>query len=73
MKTKTFEAYRIFVSLVFGLIGFAVNFADLNMFDSPDFRISIQAGLFFPLMITLAWGWRYGLLSALAGGCQSMW
>ena len=31
------------------------------------------AGLLFPLLITLAWGWRYGLLSALAGGCQSMW
>jgi hypothetical protein len=26
-----------------------------------------------PLLITLTWGWKYGLLSALAGGCQSMW
>lgn len=25
------------------------------------------------MLITLTWGWKYGLLSALTGGCQSMW
>ncbi len=25
------------------------------------------------MLITLTWGWKYGLLSALAGGCQSLW
>jgi len=25
------------------------------------------------MLITLTWGWKYGLLSALAGVCQSMW
>jgi PAS domain S-box-containing protein len=25
------------------------------------------------MLIALTWGWRYGLLSALAGGCQSIW
>ncbi len=25
------------------------------------------------MLITLSWGWKYGLLSAIAGGCQSMW
>lgn len=25
------------------------------------------------MLVAQAWGWRYGLLSAIAGGCQSMW
>ncbi len=65
--------YRIFLSILFGLIGFAVNFIDIQLIDSDFFKVSILLGLLFPLLISLAWGWRYGLLSALAGGCQAMW
>ncbi|MCD4672849.1 MAG: PAS domain S-box protein [Anaerolineaceae bacterium] len=65
--------YRVLVSVVFGLIGFGINFLDIQLFESPAFKVSILAGLLFPLLIALAWGWRYGLLSALAGGCQAMW
>ncbi len=65
--------YRIFLSILFGLIGFAVNFIDIQLIDSSLFKVSILLGLLFPLLIALAWGWRYGLLSALAGGCQAMW
>jgi signal transduction histidine kinase/ActR/RegA family two-component response regulator len=65
--------YRICLSILFGLIGFGINFLDLQLFETSTFKISILAGLLFPLLIALAWGWRYGLLSALAGGCQSMW
>jgi PAS domain S-box-containing protein len=35
--------------------------------------MSFLFGLLFPMLITLAWGWKYGLLSALCGGCQTMW
>jgi PAS domain S-box-containing protein len=61
------------LAMVFGLIGFSLNFLDIQILDSAEFKISILIGLFFPLFISLAWGWRYGLLSGLAGGCQSMW
>jgi PAS domain S-box-containing protein len=61
------------VSILFGLLGFALNFLDLQLVQFPKLKISILAGLYFPLLISMAWGWRYGLLSALAGGCQSMW
>ncbi len=64
---------RVLVAVLFGLIGFLVNFQDIELFSGSAFKISILAGLYFPLVIALAWGWRYGLLSALAGGCQSMW
>jgi len=65
--------YRMILAAAFGLAGFLVNFLDIQLFECPTFKVSILAGLFFPLIIALAWGWRYGLLSALAGGCQSMW
>jgi len=65
--------YGIIVAVVFGLVGFGVNFFDIQLFESRNFKISILLGLLFPLLIAQAWGWRYGLLSALAGGCQTMW
>jgi PAS domain S-box-containing protein len=67
------RAYKVIVAVVFGLMGFGVNFMDIEFLEGATFKISILAGLFFPLVITLAWGWHYGLLSALAGGCQTMW
>ncbi|MDD4274584.1 MAG: hypothetical protein PHG14_12785 [Desulfobacter postgatei] len=67
------RSYQVTVALVFGLIGFGVNFLDIEFLKTGDFKISILLGVFFPLLIALAWGWRYGLLCALAGGCQTMW
>ncbi|MFO7885526.1 MAG: response regulator [Desulfobacteraceae bacterium] len=65
--------YRTLIAVLFGVTGFGFNFLDIEIFNSPEFKISILPGLFFPLTIALAWGWRYGLLSALTGGCQTMW
>ncbi len=73
MNSPETRAYRVAVAVIFGLIGFGVNFLDIEFMEGAAFKISILAGLFFPLVIALAWGWRYGLLSALAGGCQAMW
>jgi len=64
---------RMTMAILFGLIGFGLNFLDIEFISGATFKISILAGLFFPLVIALAWGWRYGLLSALAGGSQTMW
>lgn len=55
------------------MVGFGLNFLDFQLLESPELKISIMPGLLFPLVIALVWGWRYGLLSALAGGCQTMW
>jgi len=65
--------FKIAISLIFGLIGFFVNFIPMN-FHFPPFKATFLLGLVFPLIITLAWGWKYGLLSATLGlGCQTMW
>jgi len=55
------------------MVGFYVNFLDIVLIETTTFRISILLGLMFPLIISFAWGLPYGLLSALAGGCQAMW
>jgi len=66
-------AYKITISIIFGLLGFAVNFYPVDFVFYGTYRMSFLFGLIFPMLITLAWGWRYGLLSALCGGCQTMW
>ncbi|OEU51911.1 MAG: hypothetical protein BA871_01880 [Desulfuromonadales bacterium C00003096] len=72
MVDKNRAAYKIAVSIFFGLLGFLLNFHTIN-FPFPPYVATVLIGLLFPMLITLAWGWRYGLLSALAGGCQSIW
>lgn len=65
--------YKVFVSLAFGLLGFFVNFYPLNV-SIPPHTASFVWGLVFPLLISLSWGWKYGLLSATLGmGAQTMW
>ncbi len=66
-------ARKAAVSILFGLLGFAVNFYPIDFVFYGSYKMSFLIGLVFPMLITLAWGWRYGLLSALAGGCQTMW
>jgi len=70
---KKLNKYRVAISIIFGCAGFGLNFLDVHLINVPGLKISILLGLFFPLIIALAWGWRYGLISALTGGCQSMW
>jgi hypothetical protein len=73
MTDKNITAYKVIISIIFGLLGFAVNFYSLDFVFYGSYKMSFLLGLIFPMLITLAWGWRYGLLSALCGGCQTMW
>ena len=69
---KQTSAYKLTISVLFGLLGFVINFISID-FPFPPYTATILIGLLFPMLITLAWGWKYGLLAALVGGCQSMW
>jgi PAS domain S-box-containing protein len=71
-KNRSVPFYKISISIIFGLLGFSVNFYTI-IFPFGEYTAAILFGLLFPMLITLSWGWKYGLLSALAGGCQSMW
>jgi PAS domain S-box-containing protein len=65
--------YKASIALLMGLIGFGVNFKAIY-FDFPPFQAGLSPGLALPLIVSLAWGWPYGLLSATLGmGCQTQW
>ncbi|MCK4514082.1 MAG: hypothetical protein KAU31_02430, partial [Spirochaetaceae bacterium] len=66
------DIYKTSISVLFGLLGFLVNFFTIS-FPFGQYTAAMLFGLLFPILITLSWGWKYGLLSALAGGCQTMW
>ena len=59
MDYKNITAYKIIVSVLFGLLGFVVNFYSID-FPFPPYTATVLIGLLFPMLITLTWGWRYG-------------
>lgn len=65
-RTSQYEAYKIFLSILFGLAGFFASFASI-LFDYGDVNIIINWGLIFPLLVSLAWGKKYGCISILFG------
>jgi PAS domain S-box-containing protein len=65
--------YKLLGALLLGLVGFGVNFQAIR-FNFPPFEGRMMPGLVFPMLVALAWGWRYGLVSATLGlGCQTLW
>ena len=65
--------YKFFIALAMGLTGFLANFWPLS-FDFPPYQTDFLPGLIFPMLVALAWGWRYGLVAAMLGlGCQTPW
>ena len=57
--------YKIVLSIVFGLIGYFINSQSIVILPQP-YRVCLMLGLLLPMIITQSWGWKYGLLSALA-------
>lgn len=53
-KFSRSTSFRMTLAVVFGLIGFSLNFLDIQILDTAEFKISILLGLFFPLFIALA-------------------
>lgn len=65
--------YKLFISVAFGLAGFIINFFPVN-FVIPPHKASFVMGLLFPMLISVSWGWKYGLISLTLGlGGQTMW
>jgi PAS domain S-box-containing protein len=64
---------KVIISLILGWIGFGINFQAVY-FDFPPYQACLLPGVVFPMVVSLAWGWRYGLLSATLGlGAQTGW
>ncbi|MEL1135632.1 ATP-binding protein [Desulfitobacterium sp. THU1] len=59
------KRYKTFISISFGLISFVgVFFA--SRFDFNGFSINITWSLMLPLLVALAWGTKYGVISVVA-------
>lgn len=59
------QRYKTFKSIIFGLISFVgVFFA--SRFDFNGFSINITWSLMLPLLVALAWGTKYGVVSVVA-------
>ncbi|MFC1769808.1 PAS domain S-box protein, partial [Nitrospirota bacterium] len=70
---KSKMTYKVIIALTFGFLGFYANFYPLNVLIPPN-KASFVWGLVFPMLISLSWGWRWGLFSATLGlGAQTMW
>ncbi|NMA69144.1 MAG: two-component sensor histidine kinase, partial [Desulfitobacterium sp.] len=59
------RSYKTLISILFGLISFVgVFFA--SRFDFNGFSINITWSLMLPLLVALAWGIKYGVISVVA-------
>ena len=63
MITKE-KLYKIFFSVVIGVIGLGLNIRPF-VFLLPPHEIKFMVGLVCPMIVSLRWGWKYGLLSAV--------
>jgi len=61
-----YEGYKIFISVLFGLLGFILSFHPIQ-FDYVNTKIIINWSLIFPLLVAMAWGKRYGCISIIWG------
>jgi hypothetical protein len=52
---KYITAYKVVISIIFWLLGFAVTFC--FSFSFPPYTATILIGLLFPMLITLTWDW----------------
>ena len=57
---------KVIISLIFGLLGFFGSLISISYIQVP-FEIHLQWSFIFPLIISFAYGYKYGLLSAILG------
>ncbi len=57
---------RLILTLLFGWAGFAVSYYPLRLY-LPHLNLTVTLGMVFPMLIAMAWGWRYALLAATVG------
>lgn len=71
--TSTKKAFKVCISLLLGWVGFGIDYLAVSFYLFPR-HAGLSPGLVFPMVVALAWGWPYGLLSATLGlGCQTGW
>src|SRR5512133_3959859 len=60
-------ARKSVISIALGLACVAGTFRTISA-SFPPHEVTIVWSLFLPMLVSLAWGWRYGLVAATVGG-----
>lgn len=63
---KNTNVYRTIISVIMGLIGF-IGIFYATRYDFNGFSINFAWSIILPLLVTLAWGKKYGLISITFG------
>lgn len=58
---------KIWISILFGILGLVLSPFGINI-TMGEISVGIPWSLFFPIIIAMAFGWRFGVLSGLSGG-----
>jgi signal transduction histidine kinase len=66
VSLKKSNVYKVIVSIILGFIGFIGIFYS-SRFDFNGFSINFAWSIMLPLLVTLAWGTRFGLISISLG------
>jgi|GEM_PF-1219847 len=66
IKFGRYEIYKVFISVLFGLLGLIGTFYSIQ-FNYVNDKIIINWSLIFPLLVAMAWGKRYGCISIILG------
>ncbi len=64
--SKNMRTYKFVVSIILGFIGFIGTFY-ASRFDFNGFSINFAWSIILPLLVTIAWGIRYGIISITLG------
>lgn len=72
LKKTLMKRYRLIFSVLLGILGFFYNLLNIKIFALDNINFNIILGFIFPLLISLVWGWKYGLVSAIIVGLQTI-
>lgn len=68
-RLEVSQRYKIAVAVTLGLLSFGMMVVSIELVKGPTSGIEVLLGIllgtFFPLTLALAWGWRWGVLTAL--------
>ncbi len=65
-NTQFSELKKVIISILFGLLGLTGSYFSFN-YMVEDFTVTIVWSFIFPLLVALAYGWKYGLISGTLG------
>ncbi len=61
------------IAALAGIVSYFICAFPIHLHFTANYELTVLAGLALPMFITVLWGWRYGLVSAVCGGAWAVW